>query len=117
MDYRICFELNRGLGLDFVKQKDLELITKNNEKDYGYSHFLYEDETNQLKYRVLTNKGDSSYLVKELSRIDYFFMIEGAWEVLDRDAILKKISKPEVVVAAFDVNPNQFESMRNLLNE
>ena len=116
-DYRLCGELNKTLDIDLVKVEDMELELGKDENDLGYSHYIYEDEDMHVKYKVLSNRGDTSWLVSEQRGVDYFLLIEGACEALDKAAILGKIKQAGVVLAGYELDPNQLKSKPNLLFE
>lgn len=112
-DYRLCFELNKALEMDLIRDNDL-VINKNNERA-GFSLSLYHDEENHCEYYLLANKGMHGYLVPEQKTADFFLMMKGAVSADDSYRMVQSLKRLDMVLAAFEIDPQSLRSKENLL--
>ncbi len=116
-DYRLCWALNKGCEMDFVKRSDLEINSKQHKKLVYFSIFEYIDEVDQSQYNVITNKRNGEYLIPEMKEADYFFMIRGYAQDSDKTELLKAIRSNPDIQAVFEVDPESLKSKQNLILE
>ena len=95
-DYKLVFKINKELKTAFKRVEDFK--TQAGKSNKAYSLYVFNDESNQLSFYLLSNKSENLHLVSEYSRLDYFLIVEGEPE----DKFLKEISKklkaiPEVL--------------------
>ncbi len=111
-DYRLCWELNKVLNFDLIRSEDLEISKASIDK---YSFYEFIDEDNYLEYYLISNRGNSGYLVPEHKKVDFFFMIKGNISDFLIDDILSKVNSLALVLTSFKIDPNQLKSKQNLL--
>ena len=130
-DYKLCWGMNRALKLNLNREKDLELLLKNNEEEsdltlsfehpellYQFSKFGYYNEVTHIRYTVVANKSNSRLLIREEQSVDYFLLVDGLYgdEKLSEDMI-KKLRKQKEIVTAYTIDPNTLKSKQNLIFE
>ncbi len=114
MDYRLCWNLNKFLGLTMKKQTDYELLLQQKKKDY-YSMYTYCDAIKKIDFTLVSNKGVQSYLIKEHPYFDYFLIVEGYTSKEKQEQILTQLQNiPDVLMSA-NINPNHLPSKVNLV--
>lgn len=116
-DYRLCGAVNNKLGIDLERQEDVVIPLPESEEFNGFSHYVYLDEENGLKYIVLSNRGDISYLIQEQKQADYFLLIEGTTEELDKNKLMNKLKEIDHVLTIYELDPNKLQSRQNLILE
>jgi len=116
-DYRLCWALNRKLDLRLKKEEDLKISAQEPEKQAQFSFYTFQDDRAHLNYFVAANRGSEGYLIQEHRQVDYFMVIEGVLETLDSSEITKKLREMEVIITAFELDPNELKSKQNLLFE
>ena len=114
-DYQLCWQFNKKLGFDFIRQEDLEINLSNKRKLSYFSMFNFQDELNQINLTLLSNKTAGDNLIQELVKVDYFLMIRDNYENLDQEELLKKIRSLPDVQTAFEVEVNELVSKQNLI--
>jgi len=111
-DYRLCWELNKVLNFDLIRSEDLEINKTAIDK---YSFYEFIDEDNYLEYYLISNRGNTGYLISEYKKVDFFFMIKGNISDFLIDDLLSKINSLSLVLTSFKIDPNQLKSKQNLL--
>src|SRR5690606_4171765 len=98
-DYRLAFFINTNLPLQLCKEKK-DISLNNNQIESRFGHYLYEDEDNDLTWRLIDNHSTNSekkaettstndlfaqmeenialtaFVIPELKRFDYLLVIE-----------------------------------------
>lgn len=114
-DYRLCYEINRWTGMDFKKDKDLELLSGKLKEPSQYSVYFFEnDEDAQILYLV-SNKGTNAMLVPEQKSMDYFMMIKGNLYDEDKLNLISKLRKLETIQGVYEVDAEKLKSKQNLI--
>jgi hypothetical protein len=112
-DYRLCFELNQQLKLKLKREKDLELISKQKNKNI-FSNFYFSSPDNE-QFRIINNKGTTGAFVPEMKTMDYFIMIRNLNQKKSVDDLIAKIKKIKIISGVYEVNPDELKSAENFL--
>ena len=112
-DYRLCWELNKILAVDLTRAENLEISKKNIVSSFSFYEFI--DDANYIEYYLISNRGNSGYLVPEQKTMDFFLMIKGNISNNHTKDCIAKINSLSLVLTSFNVNPNQLKSKQNLL--
>ncbi len=112
-DYRLCWSLNKELGFSFKRLNPLEVYSKQREKiDHGF--FCFEDDTLQIKYRLIENKRGASKFLPEIAQADFILVIDES-PALDGEKLLRQIKKIRSVLMAFKINLDDLKFKDNIL--
>jgi hypothetical protein len=114
-DFKIAFNLNKTLELDFERIKDIELLVGKQKNQVNFSCFLYEEPETELNYYLITNRGANGVLVPEHKQIDYLLRIVGEPELYDAEVILEKIREMPQVITAILMDAKSIKSIENIL--
>lgn len=96
-DYRLCWELNKTLGIELEKTED---IPGPNE-EISFSRYYYYNEDFLQDFYLLTNKIGKNYFAAELKQADYILQVYGLRSEYETDDLMQKISGIEGVLTAF----------------
>lgn len=129
--YRVCWLLNKTLGLNLKRDDENHLVFDNmNENHHIIYSFFNEDDL--VSYSLIRNKSEnnlaedtsvlslfekkttSGLLIPELAKMDYFLKITDLADDLD---ILEKTRKISYFNAVFDLDVNKLKSKENLIFE
>ncbi|TAL61693.1 MAG: IPExxxVDY family protein [Bacteroidetes bacterium] len=113
--FRLCFALNNQLKAMFAKNRDMELIEKNQTIAVRFPVFAYRDEEMFTDYRVIVNKVENKILVSEFKQADYLLMVQGGMPYSEKASILKKIKEVTFVQTAFEIDPKKIKSKENFV--
>jgi len=112
-DYRLCWHLNKELGLKFTRQKAISVYNKRKES-INHEVFIYEDEDTVTKFRLIQNKRTGSLFLPEVTEADYLLVIDES-PVLDYDSLVIKIKNIRPVLMVFSINLDALKNKQNLL--
>lgn len=116
-EYKFCYHLNKLLGYDFIKQRDLVFESNDRTRDISFSVFRGEsgDETNS--FRVFSNKALGEFLLPEMSGYDYLIQVTGKFTDVESEQLIKGIKQiPETVLCAV-IPPKKIRNHARLIYE
>ena len=113
-DYRLCWALNKSLGLDLYRlDKSIEMLR--GEHCNQFFVYRFEDEEDHVSYSLIGNKTHGSVLVPEHKQADYFLKIEGGMPD-EIGLIINKIKAVKNVLTAFEIREVELlKSKENLI--
>ena len=114
-DYRLCWAINNQLGFEFKKSQDFEIKEKRKKEPTIYSLYVYEEEEKYRDFFLIANKSEQRFLIPEYKETDYFIMIKGNIDPIEKEIIAKKLWELDMILAIFDIDPHQLKSKQNLL--
>ena len=112
-DYRICWELNNTLKIDFIRGSDYEISKKDELRNFTF--YEYNDEVNYLDFYLIANKGNKGYLISEQKSIDFFLLLKGSVTDDHLTNFIIKVKALKIVLTAFNINPESLKSKQNFL--
>lgn len=112
-DYRLCWSLNKVLEIELAREEDILLDEQASPRHFSF--YAWDNEAQRLKFIVVANRGEEGYLVNEQKQADYFLVIEGYYDQLNRAQLLEKLRASPFVLTAFELDPNELKSRQNLL--
>jgi len=124
-DYKLCWRLNKLLGIDFRRIEDVEIIQLKRKNLSSFPMFRYiESDTDQeevitedteLIYYLISNRNGTMNLVPEQKQTDYFLKIHAESDLIDEADLVRKIKELPTVLTAFSINPAELKSKENLI--
>ena len=128
-DYRLCYEINKSLGIKLKRITDIQIQSKLNQKsskndlieipemdkENVFSLFKYQHPKTGLKYNVISNKSQGTRLIKEKKEVDYFLMINGEAHTKEKKDALTKVKSIGMVMTAFEIEPQKLKSKDRLI--
>ncbi|HEY4155948.1 MAG TPA: IPExxxVDY family protein [Puia sp.] len=75
--YRLCWQLNRQMRLDFriTNQIEIQLAKKN--RDYFFTVYECIQPNKTLIHYLYNNQFDGEYLLPEFRHLDFFWLLKG----------------------------------------
>ncbi len=137
-DYKLCIHINRLINIDLSRDLPIELSTKNMLAPLAFSCFMFEEEEEENRYILLSNRStnkvaaiskpagpslfdeDSSldtkgFLVPELLQTDYLLLIKADAHISIADDIQAKLKKLNFVQTVQNIDPETLPSKKNLI--
>ncbi|MEX1002576.1 MAG: IPExxxVDY family protein [Crocinitomicaceae bacterium] len=113
-DYRLCWAINRELGIQLNKTADFSVMEKK-QSEHLHSFYEFYDEEEHIEYYLIKNVSNNYHrLVPEKDQIDYFLILKNNY-VKDVDEILLKLKNIESILTAFIFDPATLKSKGNLI--
>jgi hypothetical protein len=110
-----CYKINKQVGTNFSKVKDLEMLFKPDEEISYFSRYTNITPGIETEMYIITNKGTEGFLIPEMKKVDFFLLIRNYIDAEDLKLLISGINKiPEVLVAA-EVDPKKLKSKENLI--
>jgi hypothetical protein len=114
-DYRLCWAVNRSLGLDLVKlEEEIILRQKNGVDQSTFSIYYYLDNENETEFELICNRHEFGYLIPELKAADYFLKISEYFSG-SVDELIQILRKTNLINMAFEIDVDKLRSKQNLL--
>lgn len=116
-DYRLCWQINRVLHMEFSRKPDLEITDPKRRIHAQFPLFSYEDEINFLQYFLIGNKSFGVYLIPEMRQVDYLMMIRGDAAGATKHHVVLALKNTAGIEMLFEMNPAALRSRQNLILE
>ena len=114
-DYRLCYEINKAMAVNFVRDEELALSFSKEKIIQTFNRYVYIQDDRDTEFYLLANKGNEGFLIPEMNRVDYFLLIKNYIDKEDLTRWLSHIKKIGEVLAAVEVEPKKLKSKENLL--
>ena len=114
-DYRLCFNINKQLNLEFYRIEELSLQVNSNSAVSYFSRYHYHFPQTETDFYLLANKGTESFLIPEMKTVDYFIVIKNYVDEEDLLNFITGLNKIPEVQVAVEVDPQKLKSKENLI--
>ena len=102
--YKLCWEINKELHTDFVKNKN---HTINNNQEF--ERFSYTDKNSETRYNILSNTSNTGHLEAKNKSVNYFMTVQG--EVYNTQKIIERLNQIEDILLVFELNLSKIKSV------
>lgn len=115
-NYRLCWTVNKSLGLDLIKLDEEIIIRLKNEGDpISFSVYYYMDDESEVEFELICNRHEDGYLIPELKKADYFLKVSEYYD-LGVDTLIHILRKANLINMAFEIDVDSLRSKQNLLH-
>ena len=95
--YKLCWEINKKMNVNFVKNKSHQLV-----KNQEFERFSYTNKKSETKYDILSNISNTGYLDRNNKSVNYFMIVQGG--VYNKKKIIKRLNEIEDILLVFELN-------------
>tara|TARA_B100000700_G_scaffold299808_1_gene367249 strand:+ start:3468 stop:3872 length:405 start_codon:yes stop_codon:yes gene_type:complete len=95
--YKLCWEINKKMHVNFVKNKNHQT-----EKNQEFERFSYTNKKSETKYDILSNISNTGYLDLNNKSVNYFMLVQGG--VYNKKKIIKRLNEIEDILLVFELN-------------
>ena len=96
--YKLCWNINNSLQLNFEKQND-----HNIQEDLWFSR--YSDICDDgVEYNLLANRSKKGYLIPSQKSVNYFLVIKNDYWQQEKEAFIDKLKDIEGVLLVFELD-------------
>lgn len=116
-DYKLAWLINNSLGLNLVKNEDLEIefVSLPNLKISQFLLSLPYGFIQLLKNKALNSSDQVSYLIPELKFVDYFLLVQDQTYMTSIHTFEEKLSKIAYIQNIVKLDVEKIKSKENLL--
>lgn len=112
-DYRLCWALNRAMGLELAR-READIVDDTKHGPAHYAVFDHTDPETEARYTLVSNNSGDGRLLKGQRQANYFLVVD-AEEAERRPALLDQVLATEFVLTAFPLAYNQLRAGHKLL--
>ncbi len=115
-DFRLCFELNVAMKINFLRNKDVNVPAGKPGSNTRHSYFSCTGRDHEM-YHVISNrdKDGTGYFIPEMRNIDYFLIVSDAAMSFDISNLIKVVRGIEIVSGAYEIYPSKMKSAEAFL--
>ena len=95
--YKLCWEINKKMDVNFVKNKNHGLG-----KNQEFERFSYTNKNSETKYNILSNISNTGYLDLNNKSVNYFMVIQGG--IYNKKKIIKRLNEIKDILLVFELN-------------
>ena len=96
--YKLCWNINNSLQLNFAKHSD-----HNIKKDLWFSRYTYISDDG-VEYDLLANRSKKGYLVPNQKSINYFLVVKNDYWEQEKPEFMSKLRNIPDVLLAFEID-------------
>jgi hypothetical protein len=105
-DYKLSLSLNKKLKISLKNTTGIEIKGENGTY-LTFSRYSDAKEAPDIIYNLISNKSDNDFLVRKLSKIDYFFQVQFLEKEFDIDHLTTSLRGIESITAVFRLIPGE----------
>lgn len=98
-DYRLCWSLNRSLGLE-LSRSPKDIVETHEGRSTAFATFAQEVPDLEARYLLVSNHGTDGILIIEQRQADFFLVMDNVLAEQDPD-LLDRLRAVDHVLAAF----------------
>lgn len=116
-EYRLAYYINKTLGIDLRRQKDLNTTIMSEREMTPFSLFFYPEEECEHSYYLLSNSNTKSKLIPDLGTTDYFLLIRRHIEKSKILELIHGLQKISLVQTAFMLDLSKIRGFFYVLDD
>tara|TARA_B110000003_G_C16647406_1_gene532649 strand:+ start:3568 stop:3978 length:411 start_codon:yes stop_codon:yes gene_type:complete len=97
--YKLCWNLNKHMNMNFEKKKDLVV----NESMWFANYTSYSEDS---EYRLIVNRSKNGYLVPSHKSVNFFLLIKNNYWEQEKKQFKSKLSALKDVLLVYDCKLN-----------
>jgi hypothetical protein len=111
---KVSWAINQKTHTRLAREENISVIQNKTGIGVEFAHYSYEDETQMLRFRLISNKSDAHYFLEELKNIDYIFLIKGDASENVKESIIQELRKTEGLLSVLHINPGLIKKKEKL---
>ena len=114
-DYHLSWAINKNIGLNLAKSKNLLIYNKQLKEQQEFSVFSFDNEDNFILFNLISNTSVNGFLFPEMRNIDFFLQIYDESDDKFILNLINKLNKIEIVNTSFIIDPKNLKAPEKLL--
>ena len=107
--YKLCWEINNKLSLDFIKN---EYHKPEESKGAEFSRFTSENKDLETQYDLISNYSKGGYLLPKFKNIEYFLKIQNPFWEKEKKEFIGKLGGLAEILLIFEFDLERINSLR-----
>lgn len=115
-DFRLCYELNQAININFLRNDDVVVPAGKPESSTRHSHFSCAGRDHEM-YHVISNrdKDGTGHFITEMRNIDYFLIVAESSTNYEMSELVKKLRGINIVSGAYEIETSEMKSAEAFL--
>ena len=97
--YKLCWNINKSLQLNFEKKKD-----HNTKEELRFAR--YTSVCDDVEYTLLANRSKNGYLIPSEKSVNFFLLIKNDYWQQEKTEFIRKLRDIEDILLIFEVDTN-----------
>jgi hypothetical protein len=98
--YKLCWNINKSLQLNFEKKKDLSI-----KEELWFARYMYVCD-DYVEYTLLANRSKNGYLIPSEKSVNFFLLIKNDYWQQEKIEFMRKLRDTKDILLVFEVNIN-----------
>lgn len=117
-NHKVAWSIGKTLNSSFEKtEPHIAFVGKSKEESGEFDHYVSEREGGHGNFHLVANHSSSGLLIPEEKQVDFFLVITGLFQNINKEELTKKIKMLPIVLTAYSINPIQLKSKDKLIFE
>jgi hypothetical protein len=113
-DYKLCWQLNRHLGMNLSRSAPLQYKFSRQNEVAEHARFIWFDDVNHTSYHLVKNKSDQGLIVPEFKHADYLIFVRDNIHI-NFTELISGIRKIDNVLMAQKIDVKQLKNVEQLM--
>jgi len=96
--YKLCWNINKSLQLNFEKKKDYGI-----KEDLWFTRYVFVCDDN-VEYTLLANRSKNGYLIPSEKSVNFFLLIKNDYWQQEKIEFISKLRGIDDILLAFEVD-------------
>ena len=106
--YKLCWEMNNRLKVNFIKNK---YHKPEETTEVAFSRFTSEDKDLEIHHDLISNYSKGGQLLPKFKNIDYFLKIQNPFWEKEKEEFIGKLSKITEILLIFEFDLDSISSL------
>jgi hypothetical protein len=106
--YKLCWEMNNRLKVNFIKNK---YHKPEEATEVEFSRFTSEDKDLEIHHDLISNYSKGGRLLPKFKNIDYFLKIQNPFWEKEKEEFIRKLSKIPEILLIFEFDLDSISSL------
>ena len=106
--YKLCWEMNNRLKVNFIKNK---YHKPEETTEVEFSRFTSEDKDLEIHHDLISNYSKGGQLLPKFKNIDYFLKIQNPFWEKEKEEFIGKLSKIPEILLIFEFDLDKINSL------
>ena len=106
--YKLCWEMNNRLKVNFIKNK---YHNPEETTEVEFSRFTSEDKDLEIHHDLISNYSKGGHLLPKYKNIDYFLKIQNPFWEKEKEEFIGKLSKIPEILLIFEFDLDSISSL------
>ncbi|OPZ99294.1 MAG: hypothetical protein BWY70_01007 [Bacteroidetes bacterium ADurb.Bin408] len=116
-DYKLIWNLNNSLKLNFVKEEDFVFETLRTKEKCAFSYYCYNDCENFKTYYFLSNNAQNRYIIDEYKNMNFLLMVKGNNQVPFINDVIVQVKNIKNVLLTLPLDLSKVKHLELILND